>query len=418
MLVYILKPLNFTKKQKNCGEDKMKKIFLALILIILISGCAKQELPAGKPSEQTRPTGEAKECADEGEFCGGIAGIICCGGTCQYDGDYPDAGGICVSGLTKKTATETVSISSSIENNCVGFLTGAPEEAETIALIKGGWVRPHSGPFAWGWIEKEKGDFNFDDVDTWAEEAQNNNVATLATIWPYADWDQAKCHSKECEVTTEDQFYPRGKGDGIPKSRCAPCSMEDYKTFLTKLVERYDGDGIEDMQGLKLPIKYWEVLNEPEMKDAYLTFYKGTQEEYVQILKSSKEAIKSACPDCKIVQGGAAGIDTNMLAYWRKIFELGGDDYFDIANIHFINFGDLSTLNVKDFKKLLQEKGINKPLWVTEAEYESESQVESSFTGALNAGASKIFFTRFVVGQKGPPVPGQYSKVYDNLKCG
>jgi hypothetical protein len=55
---------------------------------------------------------------------------------------------------------------------------------------------------------------------------------------------------------------------------------------------------------------------------------------------------------------------------------------------------------------------------VTEAEYESESQVESSFTGALNAGASKIFFTRFVVGQKGPPVPGQYSKVYDNLKCG
>lgn len=30
-------------------------------------------------------------------FCGGIAGIICpIGYTCQYEGDFPDAGGICV----------------------------------------------------------------------------------------------------------------------------------------------------------------------------------------------------------------------------------------------------------------------------------------------------------------------------------
>lgn len=398
-----------------------KELIIGIILLVLISGCTnKIDDYTERPFEEA-PAEQPKKCGNEGEFCGGIAGIMCCEGSCQYDGDYPDAGGICVKGLIRKTVEKPkiVNIPLNIENNCIGFLTGAPEEAETIALIKGGWVRPHSGPFVWGWIEKEKENFNFDDVDNWAEEAQNNNVATLATIWPYADWDQKTCHDVKCEVSIEDQFYPRGKGDGIPKSRCAPCSMEDYKTFLTKLVERYDGDGIEDMQGLKLPIKYWEILNEPELEESFLTFYKGTQEEYVQILKASNEAIKSTCLDCKVVQGGAAGADPHSLDYWKKIFDLGGSKYFDIANIHYVNYGDLSTLNVKDFKRIMQEKNVNKPLWVTEAEYESEEGVEQSFTGALNAGASKIFFTRFVVGQKGPPVPRQYSKIYDKIvsKC-
>lgn len=42
-------------------------------------------------SRVTRPR------AKEGEFCGGIAGFLCEDGlTCQYDGNYPDAGGVCV----------------------------------------------------------------------------------------------------------------------------------------------------------------------------------------------------------------------------------------------------------------------------------------------------------------------------------
>ena len=183
-------------------------------------------------------------------------------------------------------------------------------------------------------------------------------------------------------------------------------------------MERYDGDGIDDMPNLIIPIRYYEILNEPEMKEPDLTFYKGTEKGYVEILKASNEAIKSACPDCKTVQGGAAGIIPYMLDYWKKVFELGGADYFDIANIHYINSGDLNTLNIKDFKKLMQEKDIDKPIWVTEAEYDSEEDVEISFKGALNAGASKIFFTRFKIGhKKDPSILNHYSKVYDKVKC-
>jgi len=84
----------------------MKKVMaILLVLIILISGCAKEiiEEPEKAPVEQPR------KCVDEGEFCGGIAGIICCEGmTCKLDGNYPDAGGRCISGLGGKTKQENL----------------------------------------------------------------------------------------------------------------------------------------------------------------------------------------------------------------------------------------------------------------------------------------------------------------------
>ncbi len=276
-----------------------------------------------------------------------------------------------------------------IENNCIGFLSGDSRETEMIASTGGAWVRPHIGAFVWENIEKNE----FRETDDWVRQSQNNKVAILATLWPYYDKDQEKCRS-DCEVSREDVFYPID-GHGLPKSRCAPCSYEDYRKFLSGLIERYDGDGIDDMPNLEIPIKYWEIMNEPEMNSRSLTFFKGTQEDYIEILKVSREVIKKECPDCLIVQGGAAG-SMETITYWRRIFELNGDDYFDIANNHFVNHGDLETLNVKEYKKLMDEFEIDKPLWITEVEFNPKDPV-AVVKGALNAGASKIFFTRFPI---------------------
>ena len=309
-----------------------------------------------------------------------------------------------------------VNIPISIENNCVGFYPPFPEEAEAIPLMGGGWVRPHPGPFMWGWIEESKGKFNFEMIDRWAMQSAKSNIAILATIFPFAEWDQTKCHSKECEVSEKDVFYPRGKfglKNGIPVSRCATCNFDDYKNFLLKLVERYDGDGIDDMPGLKMPIKYYEILNEPDLNADFLKFFKGKHEDYVKILKESYNTIKSTCPDCKVVQGGAAGIDPKMNDYWEKVFELGGGNYFDIANIHYVNYGDTDTLNVKDFKKLLLENGINKPIWVTESEFKPEDDVLKSVKGAFDSGAEKIFFSALIVGKKDKPEMNKFLGVYE-----
>ncbi|VVC02874.1 Uncharacterised protein [Candidatus Burarchaeum australiense] len=277
------------------------------------------------------------------------------------------------------------------------------------------WERPHPGPFAWGMIEKKDGEFDFSQADRYVKAAQDNGVLLLGTIWPFADWDQAKCRqASACEVGPADTFY----NSEIPNSRCKPCDMDKYSAFLRALAERYDGDGVDDMPGLVLPVRYWEVLNEPEMQSGELTFFKGTASDYLEVLKASSKAIKEACPECKIVQAGAAGTEQYMLDYWAGQLDAGAADYFDIANIHYINNGDLASLNVKPFKALFTERGISRPIWVTEAEYgeaSTDAAVKSSTEGALSAGASKVFFTRFAVGIRGPPTPGKFSSVYLEL---
>lgn len=303
-----------------------------------------------------------------------------------------------------------VSIPSSIEKNCIGFLTSLPQEAATIPLAGAGWTRPHPGPFAWGTIEKVRGTYNFGETDAYIKTTQASNVAILATIWPFADWDQK--NNPNCKVKETDQFYPNSRG-GIPAYRCKPQNAEAYKKFLSALVERYDGDGTGDMPGLKIPIKYWEILNEPEMKSQQLTFFIGNENDYLEVLKESYETIKQVCSDCKVLHGGNAGSQQRFLSFWDKVYSLGGGNYFDIASTHIIGMGDTATLNVKPFKNILDKYKINKPIWVTEVEYENSSvDVKATVSGALTAGAQKIFFVSFKVGGLSPPIPGQFAPVY------
>ena len=119
------------------------------------------------------------------------------------------------------------------------------------------WVRPHPGPFVWNKIERKQGNFFWKEADEYVVYAQNHNQTILATIWPYANWDQKSCKRKKARS-------PFGKH--FSKYLSKPCSMEDYKTFLLNLVDRYDGDGNNDMPGLTKPIVHWEIMNEPEYK--------------------------------------------------------------------------------------------------------------------------------------------------------
>ena len=59
------------------------------------------------------------------------------------------------------------------------------------------WVRPHPGPFVWSHIEPEKGDFYWDETDKYVKYAQDHNQKILATIWPFAKWDQITCNKKK-----------------------------------------------------------------------------------------------------------------------------------------------------------------------------------------------------------------------------
>ena len=220
----------------------------------------------------------------------------------------------------------------------------------------GQWVRPHPGPFIWNHIEKEKGNFTWDEADKHVLYSQEHNQTILATIWPHANWEQKSCKRKKARS-------PFGKK--FTKYLSKPCSMDDYKTFLLKLVDRYDGDGNNDMPGLTKPIKYWDVMNEPEFK----MFFKGSKEDFIEIFNFSSKVIKDKQPDSVIVMAGAAGMFPENKKYWKSVLPKIKDN-FDIANIHHISGPDGKCdkeLWVDEFAALLKSLDINKPIWLTEA---------------------------------------------------
>ena len=218
------------------------------------------------------------------------------------------------------------------------------------------WVRPHPGPFVWNNIEKEKGIFSWDQADEYVTYAQNHNQTTIATIWPYANWEQKSCKRKKGRS-------PFGKR--FAKYLSKPCSIENYKIFLSALVDRYDGDGTNDMPGLTKPIVYWEVMNEPEFK----MFFKGTEDEFVEIFNFSSKLIKSKQKDAVIIMAGAAGMFPESKKFWKSALPKI-KDHFDIANMHHITPPDGKCDKdfwVGEFSQLLKSLNIDKPIWVTEA---------------------------------------------------
>ena len=218
------------------------------------------------------------------------------------------------------------------------------------------WVRPHPGPFIWNKIEKEKGNFSWSETDKYVNYAQLHNQNIIATIWPHANWEQKSCKRKKSRS-------PFGKN--FTKYLSKPCSMDDYKNFVTRLVDRYDGDGVNDMPGLVKPIKYWEIMNEPEFK----MFFKGSEEDFVEIFNFSSQTIKEKQKDAVIIMAGAAGMFPENKKYWKSALPKIKDN-FDIANIHHISGPEGQCDRefwVDEFSSLLKSINIDKPIWVTEA---------------------------------------------------
>lgn len=256
----------------------------------------------------------------------------------------------------------------------------------------------------WNDIEETKGVYDWSFVDQLIKDTQVDEVYMVFTLMPYANWDQDSCHDSNYEA----EFDPE-KGGNLKVGK--PCDMEEYKRFLQDLVERYDGDGEEDMEGLKTPVKYWEIMNEPNMQGdstggagEELKFFVGTPQEYLDILIASYETIKATDPTAKVVQGGMAGMQGQFLEFWEYVFENGGGNYMDIANIHAISVDEKTMdLFVRDFKTFINSYDIDLPIFITEAQFgslrdmpedmdEFEELMVKSSVFSLASGGDKIFY--------------------------
>jgi len=257
------------------------------------------------------------------------------------------------------------------------------------------WIRPHPGPFSWHLVEPTQGTWDFDSTDACVKAAQEHNLLILATIWPYAEWDQDYWRGQPRWEESS------GFEQDLPTSRYKPHDIVAYKRFVRTMVERYDGDGENDMPGLSYPVRYWEVLNEPETGGwSNLNFFNGTAQDYLEVLQATYEAVKEADPNAVILHGGATGGD---MQFWENVLSAGGATYFDIGNIHSINGPE--DLGTTEFSEMLGNYG-KEDYWVTEiqiasgddvSEEEQARLIVKGYVEAFGNGATKGFYTVYEV---------------------
>lgn len=194
------------------------------------------------------------------------------------------------------------------------------DEPERIAALGIRLARPHrpkGHAFARNVVQRD-GQDDWSLPDAVVQRAQQAGISLFVTLQPRMD--------------PESRSGPGVMMPHVPKEE-----TEDWRRFVAKTVERYDGDGVDDMPGLTLPVYAWEVGNEPHCppEDERCTF------QYFDMVRTAWEAAHRADPGAVVLVGGAAPLlradgqrDPEVASVYDRFFALGGADYTDALNFH------------------------------------------------------------------------------------
>lgn len=265
-----------------------------------------------------------------------------------------------------------------------------------------------------------------------------------------ASWVRVEIYWSEVEPqnVTPDRYnwtaldrYARGAADGClnlvfthesnpawaathasgPLDKTTPAELAQY---LAAVVERYDGDRINDAPGSP-EIHYFEIYNEPDGGDLPGVFRWGEHgAAYADMLRSVYPAMKAASPKAQILLGGIAydnfiGEEPEggfVKSFFTDLLDAGGGAYFDIMNFHYYPLFAGRWTGKSDGTKgiglvektaalraVLAEYGLTKPVAVTEGGWHSnadqppfsseDTQVKYLFQIFMQSFAANLDFT-------------------------
>jgi hypothetical protein len=161
----------------------------------------------------------------------------------------------------------------------------------------------------------------------------------------------------------------------------------EFVQFVTALVERFDGDGIDDAPGSPV-VLHWEFYNEPDAQTDHADAGWGDfPERYAAMLKLAHGAVKGANPNAYVIFGGIAFdwyTDEGgpfIRNFLDNVLQHGAGPYFDMMNFHTYPAFSLNWAphgpglyqKAQAVRAKLAEHGLNKPIIVTEAGWYSDT---------------------------------------------
>jgi len=224
------------------------------------------------------------------------------------------------------------------QNLGIGICKLADEEDFNLASQIGfEWTR--SG-VAWAAIQINLWgyDFYWKEADEMVNSSMRHNIKLLWTL-AFTPW---WCSSKENASYEDDDYYTY-----------PPNNMSEWYNFVKIIAERYRGK-----------INAWEIWNEEDT--GY--FWKGSVEQFVELMKYAYMALKEVDGNNTVVMGGLALDDPGVGGYnphfLEEFLELGGGEYVDVYAFHV--YGNTLSQRYSYMGETLKKYNETKPLWVTE----------------------------------------------------
>jgi streptogramin lyase len=166
-------------------------------------------------------------------------------------------------------------------------------------------------------------DYNWTRYDTWFGNLYTAGIRPVVNVDGNPDWAAQ---------------YPAGP--------LYPEHMEDLVEFVGAMVERYDGDGVDDAPGSPV-VNHWEFYNEEDNSSVLLAeagygYWGHNGAGYADLLRQVWPVIKAANPSARVLMGGIAYerfLETDGGPYVRQFLDdflaAGGGAYIDIFNFHY-----------------------------------------------------------------------------------
>lgn len=280
----------------------------------------------------------------------------------------------------------------------LGVNTTLRTYGEDIKYLKELGVGAIRVPLQWQFIKMRPGEYDWSNVDRLLKAAQTKRIDVLFTI-------------RTTFAVKPPKFRPR---KGAIQINPPSMDMKEWVHFVEILANRYQGQGVN-----------YEIEN--EVNEA--TFWKGTLEEYLELLKAGYDAIKKDDPKAKVLPSAmGCGIIRNLQLgsggqkawKWHDSWleAILSTKKFDAVSVHNYYFPSEIVANGLTFRSyfehirdIMKRSGSeNFPVWITEmgfvslpadaggrmdnGSYEKQAQwLTEAYQQAFDFGVERIYWS-------------------------
>jgi hypothetical protein len=225
------------------------------------------------------------------------------------------------------------------------------EEVKFLQELGVGTIRV---PIQWQFVKIRPGEYDWSTIDRLLKAAQTKQIEVLFTI----------------RTTFREGTKKHKSRRGVIEINPPSMDMKEWVHFAEALANRYGGQGV-----------HYEIENEVNGE----AFWKGTVEEYVELLKVGYNAIKKADPKAKVLSSAmGCGIVRNLQLEpgsekawkWhdRWLQPILSTKKLDVVSVHNYYFPGEIIVNgltfqsyLEHIRDLMRKSGLgDRPIWITE----------------------------------------------------